>query len=375
MSEIISTYSIMNAVMFFSAALVLIGICRNSTEFLVKRGVGILMLLFLLAVIRILLPLDIECVYIINSVHILPFMQDISRIRISSHINVRSVLEWMWAIGFLLILYKEISAYITEKKKMQNYTLADAARITEIAKKSLGDKARIMVSNEIRVPMVTGIRKAYINMPQISLTDEETKMILLHEYQHIKDGDILIKIVYSCLKAVFWWNPFVHIFEKELDHLLELRCDMLVTKGMTDKEKLLYLETILKVIKNVRMEDERAHSAAFVNFHTKEITKQRFQMVLGKTKNSGKYRQYVYICIIVLWFIASYLVALQPASMPSVENISGYIDVTPDNAYILKTQEGKLILVVNGKLLGPVSKEELETAPCNMLTIKEAEKL
>ena len=63
------------------------------------------------------------------------------------------------------------------------------------------------------------------------------KIILQHEFCHVKGNDLLIKLFYNLLLVIFWWNPLTYRFRKELDNLLELRCDLRITKDMNEWEK------------------------------------------------------------------------------------------------------------------------------------------
>ena len=61
----------------------------------------------------------------------------------------------------------------------------------------------------------------------------------------LRGGDARIKLFFLLLRDLFWWNPLSHLFLRELDALLELRCDAALTQDMDEDEILSYLAAIL----------------------------------------------------------------------------------------------------------------------------------
>ena len=72
----ITAYSISSAVLFFNLGLIFMGILRKNTMFLVKSSTGVLELLFVLSVVRLLIPWDNPYAKIIGSERIYPFISD-----------------------------------------------------------------------------------------------------------------------------------------------------------------------------------------------------------------------------------------------------------------------------------------------------------
>ena len=58
---------------------------------------------------------------------------------------------------------------------------------------------------------------------QLSL--QQIEAILVHELYHIRRNDYLTNICMSCFRAIFFFNPFAHLFYKELARERELACD------------------------------------------------------------------------------------------------------------------------------------------------------
>jgi beta-lactamase regulating signal transducer with metallopeptidase domain len=79
------------------------------------------------------------------------------------------------------------------------------------------------------------------------LSPQQIEAILVHELYHIRRNDYLINICMSCFRSIFFFNPFAHLFYKELARERELACDDGVLElGFTPD---LYAETLFSLEK------------------------------------------------------------------------------------------------------------------------------
>ena len=79
------------------------------------------------------------------------------------------------------------------------------------------------------------------------LSPQQIEAILVHELYHIRRNDYLTNICMSCFKGIFFFNPFAHLFYKELARERELACDDGVLElGYTPD---LYAETLFSLEK------------------------------------------------------------------------------------------------------------------------------
>ncbi|MEG2648195.1 MAG: M56 family metallopeptidase [Anaerovoracaceae bacterium] len=146
----------------------------------------------------------------------------------------------------------------------------------------------------------------------------KSKNILLHELQHIKGNDTSIKILYILIKSLFWWNPIVFSFQREVENLLELRCDARVIKSINEDERIMYLESILRIIKRIGLDsqDYSPSMSSLVNAKEDTFIKQRFEIVLNKSERFKKKTAIATVIVMIALFIGSYFIMLQPAYLP-----------------------------------------------------------
>lgn len=367
----ISAYSLANAIIFFSVGLLVIKRLRRNTKFLVNNGITALMVLLMLSVIRVLLPLDFSHALVIPSDTVLPVIQKVTDLHVGSF-TIGSLIIGIWFVGTSYILIKELYNILKTIYSIGKYRIIANEQAERVLKNNFAsDKVCVFVSRDVDVPKVTGFSHARIYIPELELSDNELRLILLHEVQHIRGGDTFIKMCYLFLKAAFWWNPIVRNFELEIENMLELRCDLASTKGMERNERVEYLEAILNVMKQI--EPEKAvyspHVSTLINERIGELTKQRFKVILERTLTCRRKFKIASMGIIISAFICSYLIIIQPVSLPCQNEAECRFDVTAENAYILICRDKTIEIYVDGEKFTTVNEKDLDMPPLRDLTV------
>ena len=184
--------------------------------------------------------------------------------------------------------------------------------------------------------LVWGFFKCHIYFPNYDLSSDEWKFILDHEVLHIKLHDTFIKIFLLFLTALFWWNPIMYILRKDIDQMLELRCDGILTHDYSIEMQNKYLETILSILKRqTHPPNSKGHlTASFVNRSAYSLTRQRFEIILS-TNRLTKAKALLCYSISFLLFFSSYFIILQPATKTTTEQGPTLILHTSENNYEL----------------------------------------
>ncbi|MHA9742361.1 M56 family metallopeptidase [Robinsoniella peoriensis] len=367
----ISTYSLANAIIFFSVGLLVIKRLRRNTKFIVNNGITALMVLLMLSVIRVLLPLDFSYALVIPSDTVLPVIQKVTGFHIGS-LTIGSIIMGIWCVGTSYILIKESYHILKTIYSIGKYRIIANEQAERVLKNDFAsDKVCVFVSPDVDVPKVTGFIHARIYIPELKLSDHELRLILLHEVQHIRGGDTFIKLFYLLLKAAFWWNPIVRNFELEIENMLELRCDLASTKGMERNERVEYLEAILNVMKQTEPEKSvySSHVSTLINERIGELTKQRFKVILERTLTRKIKFKIASMGIIISAFICSYLIIIQPVYFSFQNEAEGGIDLTTENAYILISRDNTIEIYVDGQKFTTVNEKDLDMSPLCDLTI------
>lgn len=87
--------------------------------------------------------------------------------------------------------------------------------------------ARIRTSNEVSVPMVTGIVRPTILLP-VSVTnwsDEKLRSALAHEIAHIERHDLAVQALVAVVSVLYWPHPLQRLLNRIMRVDREIACD------------------------------------------------------------------------------------------------------------------------------------------------------
>ncbi len=102
----------------------------------------------------------------------------------------------------------------------------------------------IRVSEHIESPFVLGVLRPIIYTP-IGLSEEELRIVLLHEKEHLKHLDHIWKALGFMLLTFYWFNPFVWIAYALFCRDIETACDERVISDMGLKERKKYANALI----------------------------------------------------------------------------------------------------------------------------------
>jgi beta-lactamase regulating signal transducer with metallopeptidase domain len=174
---------------------------------------------------------------------------------------------------------------------------------------------------------------------------------------------------------VFWWNPFVHLLRRELDHILEIQCDLSITSQMDEQRRIRYLESILKVIREARnitvLHTTPMNCAALVSTNKTQKIEQRFNLVLDYNSSSKKQHKFhiLLMCaMILLTFLALYKLVIQPVYTVPAQSQEEIFDINPENSYLILNENGTYSLYADGKYRCDIT--NIDTEPFSLLPVK-----
>lgn len=361
----ITVYSLISAIFYFNINMIIISILRHNTLFKLKYSTSILVILFLGSLIRFVLPIEFSNTYVIESKWILPRIISLLHTTIYYNLSFGKILCIIWIIGILIASLRTICNLYQELIKLKSYFCINGdEQLARVRKNILYRNTKIIITPSITVPQVTGFIHAYIFLPPLNLSDEEMHNVLKHEMQHFFGKDIFIKLFYELLKILFWWNPIVYLFQKELYDLLELRCDLKVTLKMTFEEKINYCETIIKVLKQINVFSEKSKTSALLINDNKNLLKQRFELIMEQGNPKYNLLKTVAGFIITISLCSTYMFILQPQYTPYKSNQLYYENHSDeDDNFLIRFQDGHIEYYKANTFIRNISIEELNKVP------------
>lgn len=98
-------------------------------------------------------------------------------------------------------------------------------------------------------PMVAGVIRPKLLLPDEHLNFTELTLVLRHELTHIKRHDLIIKVLQMVSLCLHWFNPLVHVMNHAMHYACEASCDESVVRGADMDARQYYSETIIAVIR------------------------------------------------------------------------------------------------------------------------------
>ncbi|MEL7622678.1 MAG: M23/M56 family metallopeptidase [Clostridiales bacterium] len=170
---------------------------------------------------------------------------------------VLAFLPLIWLVGvFLFIILYGIQFVRFRQKIMRTSLQIDDTGTLLALKNSMTEmdikgKLRLLSNNIIKTPMLTGLFKTLLILPEVEMSERELKVILKHELIHFKRRDLWLKALTLAANAIHWFNPAAYRLTKNIDAFCELSCDEQVVSDMNMEERQFYGETILNVLYRV----------------------------------------------------------------------------------------------------------------------------
>lgn len=295
---------------------------------------------------------------------------------IANHnITICQVFLIIWIIGIFIEVvrcvynYKKVMRAVLQCEKWD-----DKQGIMEQVYKDTGKRIGvcIRVNKAIGTPMVIGVWKKTILLPKEEYCYKELYYILLHEYTHILNKDLIVKWFIQICGIIFWWNPIFKILKKEISRELEIRCDLSVTMRLTSEGTSEYLQTIINTLKyssnRKKMKIYNAYGVAALIRSPQEEVIERFHIVVNTSKKKKTYMNRVYMGIFMVLFLFSYSFVPQPSYEAEIdrelmeeESIEDDLYIlTPSNSYIIRDKDGRYHWIREGVMDDIISREERE---------------
>lgn len=231
----------------------------------------------------------IETEIILETATIVIEVNDSINIKNNNLSNFAQYVPYLWiSISIIFLFYNLFSYWIYIYKSKKSCIEMKVPEIEEIINKICREKKvkniSYAFSKSITTPMVVGIFKKRILLPENILELEDYEMILMHEIVHIKNKDIECKFILLLINSIYWFNPIIYKFIDQVEEVLELKCDEIVLENQPQVYKIKYAQVLLNQIEENRKLKYR-FSLSFAN-KRRNIMK-RFSNIVDKNKKKN----------------------------------------------------------------------------------------
>ena len=378
-------FPLVMAVLTNSFMIVIIYFLRKLPIFSFLSGVWSMVALYLLCVLRVMLPIELFGSHlIIVEKTVYNALIDAMIVRHSDHHSPSALLIAIlvvWVAGALIIgiifAVKQRSFRTYILSNCNDATDADRAALSRAAISVLGSDRNISLykTDAVSRIMVMGYFKKMILLPVGDYSADQLDMIFRHECMHIKNKDLWIKLMIQIYCCIFWWNPFSYLLKHDLSFSLEMKCDLSVVRNFTPEQTLLYLNT-LHTGSKPQMENRTDHRESFlVCAELSDVRKNNelIKRVKAITSDPPKRATSVIantlaVLAVLSVFLGSYFVIVQSSfgtdvpddQIDAPEGSSEIQMIDVSDAYLVKQDDGSYLLYIEGYPPVPVSKDEVD---------------
>lgn len=168
-------------------------------------------------------------------------------------VTIRStqLLSVLWLAGTAVFLLFHCVSYLLARRRLLRIALPptpeQADRCSALRQAlNIRRPVGLMRSSAVRSPMMLGLVRPVILLPDRDLTISELDLTLRHELLHLKRRDVAYKAIMLLANAVHWFNPLVWWMAREAGRNLELCCDEAVIRSLNGGGRRAYGQVLLQ---------------------------------------------------------------------------------------------------------------------------------
>lgn len=198
---------------------------------------------------------------------------------------------WLiWLMAALLLLIRKITIYrgFVRYVKVGAQPISNMALLDRVA--VIGEQIHVSRAVELCVnplvssPLLFGILRPCIVIPDADLSDRNFYNTILHELTHYKRGDMFYKWLVQIIICLHWFNPLVYLMGREINKACEFSCDEAVIKRIGPDKGPDYGNTLLESMAAVGHYKESLLSVTLSE--NKKLLKERLSMIIHFKKKS-----------------------------------------------------------------------------------------
>ena len=354
----ITIFSVWMTVLWSSILIIIFYLLRKKSILLDVCSVSGVLILYLFCMIRLMIPIELPWTKEVSGGELYNKIYDMIRYEmpVGLGIHIYQVLLSIWIIGAVILLTRYFLQYFKLMRILEKLPVVESGKTVEILEnivKGNGKKPVIIKTSVLNIPCCIGVFHKKIILPDKQFTDEEMYYILLHEYTHLKNNDVLTKMLINIICALYWWNPIVYLLRKDINQSIEIRCDGIVVGGENNISRSSYLAVMLAEFKdNWKTGELTKYSKTIIPLYEEHSEKliERFQLVAdGKNVSFSRGKVVAWLLAVCLLMLSYSFIIQSKYEVPidEIEIESEDYRVDSNNSYII-IREGNYILHSSG---------------------------
>ena len=151
------------------------------------------------------------------------------------------VLAVIWVLGALGSLGYRLTGYFRFGRYIRR-----TGKPMELA--GVPKRLRVRKTSAAVSPMVMGMIRPVLILPETALTESRLPYVLRHELVHYRRGDIFWRWLAVLATSIHWFNPMVYVAAAQMQEACEISCDWCVVRSMEQAKRDDYMRVILELL-------------------------------------------------------------------------------------------------------------------------------
>lgn len=157
----------------------------------------------------------------------------------------------IWLMIALILLIQKVTSYRSficyVKSGRELVKDHDTVMLFSKVCKEVGVRVppQLYTNKVISSPMLVGVFKPFIVIPEAKISEKHLQYIFLHELIHLKRCDILYKWLVQLALCVHWFNPIAYFVAKEINKNCEFACDESLLALRYERNNKAYGDTLI----------------------------------------------------------------------------------------------------------------------------------
>lgn len=197
--------------------------------------------------------------------------------------GVPDISPWfiIWMVGMLICACYFFITYLRCRSEFQMSLPVKNGFVDEWLKEHpLKRSVKIRQSGRISAPLTYGVLHPVILMPKDTDWEnrQQLQFVFIHEYIHIRRFDTGRKLIATLALCIHWFNPFVWAMYILYNRDIELVCDESVVRQFGENTKSTYARALIS------MEETKSRLRPLCNNFSKNAIEERIKAIMKKKK-------------------------------------------------------------------------------------------
>ncbi len=251
------------------------------------------------------------------------------------NVNMATIFFIVWQFGMLVFLSFNIICYMLFAQRLKKYSVCASPHEIEVLNKLSGKEhtPRLYTNSIVSTPILIGMFRPVIVLPDRKYADMQLQNILLHELTHLRRHDIAVKWVSVFLGALHWYNPIIYLVRREINRACELACDEAVIKSLDTDGKQNYGDALIAVAGDKTAKIPLSTTMC----EDKKVLKERLGAIMKHTNFSRKRIVLSSIILVIILCGTFYLGAASGTGNTANVNIAA-AELTPQERHKLEKE-------------------------------------